>query len=53
MKNRIVLITGATEGIGKQTALELSQQGAHVIIHGRNSTKIENTIEYLKKHVLS
>ncbi len=36
MKDKIVLVTGSTDGIGKQTALELAQKGAKVLIHGRD-----------------
>lgn len=39
MKDKIVLITGSTDGIGKQTALELAQKGATVLIHGRDFKK--------------
>lgn len=37
MKNKIVLITGATSGIGFQTALALVGMGARVVITGRNA----------------
>jgi NAD(P)-dependent dehydrogenase (short-subunit alcohol dehydrogenase family) len=44
MKNNItVLITGSTDGIGKQTALEIAKEGAKVILHGRNKFKAEKT----------
>ena len=36
MKDKIVLITGGTGGIGKQTAFALAVLGAPVIITGRS-----------------
>jgi len=39
MQGKIVLVTGSTDGIGKQTALELARMGASVIVHGRNAQK--------------
>jgi retinol dehydrogenase 14 len=33
---RTVLITGATDGIGKETAKALARQGAVLVLHGRN-----------------
>ena len=41
MENKVVLVTGATDGIGKQVALDLASLGAHVFIHGRNAEKAE------------
>ncbi|HSJ07306.1 MAG TPA: SDR family oxidoreductase [Longimicrobiales bacterium] len=32
----IVLITGSTDGLGREVALRLAALGAHVIVHGRN-----------------
>lgn len=38
---KIVLITGSTDGIGLETARTLILQGHHVLIHGRNQSKLE------------
>lgn len=40
MKKKI-LITGATDGIGFLAAKKLIEQGHHVILHGRNSEKLD------------
>ncbi|RZL08919.1 MAG: SDR family NAD(P)-dependent oxidoreductase, partial [Hymenobacter sp.] len=43
LQDKIVLVTGATSGIGEVTARELARQGAHVIILARNREKAEKT----------
>ena len=48
MNSKRVLITGATNGIGKETALELAKMGAEVIIVGRNPQKTERVLNELK-----
>ncbi len=49
MKDKIVLITGATGGIGKQTALTLAKVGAQVIITGRNENNGVEAVEEIKR----
>jgi NAD(P)-dependent dehydrogenase (short-subunit alcohol dehydrogenase family) len=41
LRDRIVLITGASDGIGKAVALAAAAHGATVILHGRNVRKLE------------
>ncbi|MCX6060616.1 MAG: SDR family NAD(P)-dependent oxidoreductase [Chloroflexi bacterium] len=49
MKNKIVLITGGTGGIGKQTALTLAKMGARIIITGRAKTSGDETVAEIKQ----
>lgn len=42
------LITGATDGIGLETAIAVAHTGAAVIIHGRNAAKGEQAVERVK-----
>lgn len=37
---KVILITGSTDGIGLETAKMLVAQGHHVLIHGRNADKL-------------
>ncbi len=48
MDNKIVVITGATSGLGKETARELARMGATVVILGRNFDKGLATLAELK-----
>jgi NAD(P)-dependent dehydrogenase (short-subunit alcohol dehydrogenase family) len=40
-----ILVTGSSDGIGKQAAIELARQGAQVIVHGRNRARAETAVE--------
>ncbi len=41
----VILVTGATDGLGKQVALELAGRGATVLLHGRSRERLEATLE--------
>lgn len=41
LADRIILVTGASDGIGKALAMNAAACGAQVILHGRNQKKLE------------
>lgn len=48
IQDRIILITGSTDGIGKQAAIQLARQGATVLLHGRNERKGKQIAQEIK-----
>jgi len=48
LKGKIVLVTGASSGIGKATAVECSKMGATVIITARNEERLKETLHSLE-----
>ena len=49
MESKRILITGATDGIGKQTAYELAKLNHNVILHGRDEQKCIDVTNEIKK----
>ncbi len=47
LTNKTVLVTGASSGIGRQTAITLSEVGARVIATARNEERLKETISML------
>jgi len=44
------LVTGSTDGVGRQVALELAAAGGTVLLHGRNRERAEHLIREIRKH---
>ncbi len=49
IQRKICLLTGATSGIGKETALGLARENLHLILVGRDPQKLSATITWLKE----
>lgn len=47
LEGKTILITGASSGIGRATAIECSKLGANVVITARNENRLKETIESL------
>lgn len=48
LEGKTVLVTGASSGIGRATAIECSRLGAKVIITGRNAGRLQETFDQLE-----
>jgi len=49
MKDKVVVITGGTSGIGEVAAETLAQMGARIILVARNKSRAEATIVRLRR----
>jgi NAD(P)-dependent dehydrogenase (short-subunit alcohol dehydrogenase family) len=53
LEEKIVIVTGASSGIGRQCAISCSKVGASVVLFGRNHLRLKETIDLMeepKKH---
>jgi len=48
LENKTILVTGASSGIGRATAVECSKMGARLIITGRNEERLQQTFGQLE-----
>src|SRR6266480_2037423 len=48
IKNKTVLVTGSTDGVGRLVARRLADQGARVLIHGRDRTRGEQLLKKIR-----
>ena len=52
LRDKRIVITGASMGIGKAVALELAQQGASVVVNSRGANQANaNLLEQLTQHI--
>ena len=49
LAGRVILVTGATAGIGRAVARALAAHGATVLLHGRNAKKLEELYQELAR----
>lgn len=48
-ENKVVVITGSSQGIGKATAIEFLKRGASVMLNGRNEERLKLAVSELKE----
>ena len=48
LSGKTILITGASSGIGRAIAISCSQQGAKVVLNGRNQQRLQATLDALE-----
>ena len=49
LKNKVAIVTGASSGIGKETALLFAQEGAAVTVTGRNEKVLNEVCDIITK----
>ncbi len=49
INDKVILITGSTDGLGKQVALDLAAQGATILLQGRNREKGDQTLREIRQ----
>ena len=48
LKGRVILVTGASRGIGRVAALTFAAHGATVVLHGRDMAALENVYDQIE-----
>ena len=48
LDGKVVLVTGATDGLGRALAVELARSGATVLVHGRDPDRIADTVREVR-----
>ena len=48
VENQVILVTGATDGLGKSVARDFASRGSKVLLHGRKPKKGEVTVQEIR-----
>ncbi len=50
LNNKVIIVTGASSGIGKATAIKLAKNGASVVLTSRSEDKLEEIKETIENN---
>jgi NAD(P)-dependent dehydrogenase (short-subunit alcohol dehydrogenase family) len=48
-ERQVILITGSTDGLGREVALRLAARGHHVLVHGRNQERGDEVVRAIRE----
>ena len=46
-EDKVAIVTGSTSGIGRQAAYQLAENGAKVVITGRNEDRAKEAVDHI------
>ncbi len=49
LTGKVAIITGSSRGIGKAIAIKLAQEGASIVLNGRNQERLDDTQKVIEK----
>jgi NAD(P)-dependent dehydrogenase (short-subunit alcohol dehydrogenase family) len=49
LSDRTVLVTGSTDGVGRRVAIRLAEQGARVLLHGRDRRRAQEVMDEIHR----
>jgi retinol dehydrogenase 14 len=53
LRDRTIFVTGSTDGIGRETARQLGELGARLLVHGRDAERVEAVVAQLQAQDVS
>ena len=52
LEGKVAIVTGATSGMGRATAVLFAKEGAKVVVTGRNEERAQAVVDEIKGNVL-